>query len=154
MQIADMKMGKKHGTLITYALGSCVGISIYDPQLKLAALIHIMLPNAVNPKESMVFKFADIGIKETLRRMDILGGVRQRYICKIAGGAKMFDVYSASNLSNIGDRNIESVETILRNEGIRIANRDVRGNYARTMLVDIETGLVSIRTIGKAEKNI
>ena len=42
--ISDMKMAKDSGMLITYALGSCIGICLYDQKIKLAALIHIMLP--------------------------------------------------------------------------------------------------------------
>ena len=41
--IADMKMAQGSGMLVTYALGSCIGICFYDPMLKLAALLHIML---------------------------------------------------------------------------------------------------------------
>ena len=64
--IADMKITRQEGTLITYALGSCIGISFYDPGIKLAALLHIMLPESKNPAEPQVYKFADTGIRETL----------------------------------------------------------------------------------------
>ena len=42
--IADMKMAQNEGMLVTYALGSCIGICLYDPAIRLAALIHVMLP--------------------------------------------------------------------------------------------------------------
>lgn len=42
--IADMKMTQYEGMLVTYALGSCIGICLYDPGLRLAALVHVMLP--------------------------------------------------------------------------------------------------------------
>ena len=38
--IADMKMAQYEGMLVTYALGSCIGICLYDPGLRLAALVH------------------------------------------------------------------------------------------------------------------
>ena len=41
--LADMKMAQGSGMLVTYALGSCIGICFYDPMLKLAALLHICL---------------------------------------------------------------------------------------------------------------
>lgn len=148
--IGDMKLARQEGTLITYALGSCIGITLYDPNIKLGALIHIMLPNA-GGNTGNVFKFADTGIRETLRKMTAFGGVKSRYICKIAGGAQMFEMTGGGSIGNIGQRNIDSVKQTLRAEGIRIKNQDVGKNYARTMLLDVSIGKVSIRTIGKPE---
>lgn len=146
-----MKIARREGVLITYALGSCIGISLYDPAIRLAALIHIMLPEIGNMTSANVFKFADAGIQETLRKMAVFGGVKSRYQCKIAGGAKMFEMSGAGGIGNIGDRNIKSVENIMRGEQIKILRKDVGLNYARTMLVDVPTGTVRIRTAGRKE---
>ncbi len=148
--IADMKIARQEGIVITHALGSCIGITFYDPAIKLGALLHIMLPQATDPATANAFKFADTGIRETLRKMAVFGGVQSRYICKIAGGAQMFTV-SGGGIGNIGQRNIESVKKVLAEERIRIKNQDVGGNYARTMLIDVQTGTVKLRTIGKPE---
>ena len=67
--IADMKITRQEGILITYALGSCIGVSFYDPMIKLGALLHIMLPEKGKASDSNVFKFADSGVKETLRKL-------------------------------------------------------------------------------------
>ena len=98
-----------------------------------------------------VFKFADTGIQEMLRKMGAFGGVKRRYQCKIAGGAKMFDMKGAGGIGNIGERNIRSVEAIMSAEQIRILKKDVGLNYARTMLVDAADGTVRIRTAGRSE---
>ena len=138
--IADMKILRQEGTLITYALGSCIGITFYDPVIKLGALLHIMLPEAgvtnVNP-----MKFADTGIRETLRKFYVFG-------------AKMFEMKGQGGFGNIGERNIQSVKKILRQEGIRITGEDTGANYARTMLMDLSSGEVRIRTVGKSERII
>jgi len=148
--IGDMKIGRREGTIITYALGSCIGITIYDPMIKLGALLHIMLPEA-NGKETNPYKFADTGIKAMLEKLAVFGGVKSRYVCKIAGGGQMFAVSKSGELGNIGQRNIDSVKKIMRQEGIRIKNEDVGGSNARTMLIELETGTVKLRTIGKPE---
>lgn len=149
--IADMKIARNEGRLITYALGSCIGITLYDPGIKLGALIHIMLPEATgDPKQMNIFKFADTAIPETLRKLAVFGGRKSRYICKIAGGAQMFTINSGAGIGNIGERNIQSVRRVLQTEGIKIKSQDVGGNYARTMLMDLETGLVQLRIIGKS----
>ncbi|MDW2798124.1 chemotaxis protein CheD [Clostridium boliviensis] len=149
--IADMKFARQEGTLITYALGSCIGISLYDPMIKLGALVHIMLPEVYGTADVNVFKYADTGLAETFRKIEILGARKPRLIAKIAGGAKMFELQGNSTLGNIGARNIVSVKQILQKEGIRLAALDVGENYARTMSVDVSTGQVKIRTYGRAE---
>lgn len=137
------------GLLITYALGSCVGVAMYDPVARLGGLLHIMLPSAEHASVDNIYKFADTGIQEMLRKMQVFGGMRSRFVCKIAGGAKMFEMQG--NLGNIGQRNIESVQNCLRREGIRLSKQDVGANYARTMSLDVETGVVKVRTYGRPE---
>ncbi len=154
VDIADMKIARQGETLITHALGSCVGICIYDPAVKIAALIHIMLPKTLRNNEPQIYKFADTGIRETLKKLEMMGGSKRRFRCKIAGGAKMFATLDSSNLGNIGQRNIESVQGILMREQIPIVAREVGGGIARTMIVDVATGNVKIRTIGRPEINI
>ena len=104
--IADMKMARQNGMLITYALGSCIGICLYDPKIQLAALVHIMLPLNMETGRKTPLKYADTGITETLRQMEAKGGARSRIVAKIAGGAKMFEVAGGGSLGNIGQRNI------------------------------------------------
>ena len=105
--IADMKMAKGMGMLVTYALGSCIGICLYDPAIRLAALIHIMLPLNMETGRKSPLKYADTGIRETLREMERRGASKSRLTAKIAGGARMFDVGGGGSLGNIGDQAAE-----------------------------------------------
>lgn len=148
--IADMKMAQREGMLITYALGSCIGICLHDPMLRLGALIHIMLPLNMEPGRKNTMKYADTGIRETLRQMEAQGALRSRITAKIAGGAKMFET-NGSALGNIGQRNIESVHLNLRKEGIRLLKEDVGGSVARTLLFDVSTGQACVRCYGRPE---
>ena len=148
--IADMKMAKGSGMLVTYALGSCIGICLYDPKIKLAALIHIMLPLNMETGRTHPMKYADTGIRETLKMMEAKGASRSRITAKIAGGAKMFEV-SGGSLGNIGQRNIESVRMHLKREGIQLLKEDVGGSVARTLLFDPGTGLACVRCYGRPE---
>ena len=148
--IADMKMAKGSGVLITYALGSCIGLCFEDPVLHLGALLHVMLPMNMEAGRKNAFKYADTGIRETLRQMAGKGAQKSRITVKIAGGAKMFEVNGGS-LGNIGQRNIESVHLNLKKEGIRLLKEDVGGSVARTLLFDVNSGLGCVRSYGRAE---
>ena len=148
--IANMKMAQKGERLITYALGSCIGICLYDPQIKLAAMVHIMLPINMEAGRKNTFKYADTGIRETLNQMVAKGAVKGRITAKIAGGARMFEV-NGGTLGSIGQRNSESVHQVLRRENIRLLWDDVGGKVARTMEFDSATGNGIIRSYGVPE---
>lgn len=148
--IADMKLLQGEGTLITYALGSCIGLCFHDPKLRLGALLHIMLPLNMEAGRTHPMKYADTGIKETLKQMEAKGASRSRMTVKIAGGAKMFEV-SGAGLGNIGQRNIESVHTILKRENIRLVAENIGGTVARTLLFDVGSGQGCIRSYGQKD---
>lgn len=148
--IADMKLSNKGEELITYALGSCIGICLYDPVVKVGALIHIMLPLNMETGRKNPMKYADTGIRETLKQMEARGARRNRVVAKLAGGAKMFEI-TGGNLGNIGQRNIESVHAVLQKEGVRILKEDVGGKVARTLIFNTGTGQGKIRSYGRPE---
>ncbi len=148
--IADMKMAQREGMLVTYALGSCIGICLHDPVLKLGALVHIMLPLNMEAGRKNPMKYADTGIRETLKQMEAKGANRARITAKIAGGAKMFDI-GGGTVGNIGQRNIESVRLNLKREGIKLLKEDVGGSVARTLLFDVSSGLGCVRVYGRSE---
>lgn len=150
--IADMKITKASGSLITYALGSCIGICIYDPNLKLAGMAHIILPEA--PTENVIkpLKYADTGLITLVRKMESMGGNRRAFVAKIAGGAKMFDIPGGGNIGNIGKRNIEAVKINLRALGIKLACEEVGSNIARTLSMNADTGLCKIKSFGHEDK--
>lgn len=152
--IGDMKLSRGEGRIITYALGSCIGISFYDPAIRLGALLHIMLPARFNASDPNVFKYADSGIHETVRKMSAFGMVKSRTVVKIAGGAKMFEISGNSDFGNIGQRNTVSVKKVLLEEGLRISGEDTGASYARTMYIDLATGDVGVRTFGRPERHL
>lgn len=149
--IADMKLARGAGNiLITYALGSCIGLCFHDQKLQLGALLHVMLPLNMEAGRKNPLKYADTGIRETLRQLESKGASRSRITVKIAGGAKMFDV-KGGNLGNIGQRNVESVHTVLKQEGIRLLAEDVGGSVARTLLFDPVSGQGCIKSYGRQD---
>ena len=149
--IVDMKMLQGEGILVTYALGSCIGLCFHDPRLRLGALLHIMLPLNMETGRTHPLKYADTGIKETLKALEAKGAMRSRMTVKIAGGAKMFEVSGGGGLGNIGQRNIESVHAILKRENLRLSGEHTGGTVARTMLFDVVTGQACIRSYGQKD---
>jgi chemotaxis protein CheD len=151
--ISDMKIVKSSDALVTYALGSCVGICLYDSVMKIGGLGHIMLPAFPenNPKENK-FRFADTCIPEMIEQMERLGCTRRRIVAKIAGGAKMFDVAGDSTFGNIGARNVIAVKDSLQSFQIRICAEDTGLNYGRTVYFYTEDGKMVVKSFSYGVK--
>ncbi len=150
--IADLNIAKNGDSLVTYALGSCVGICLYDGVRKVAGLSHIMLPSIVDfPGSNQVYKFADSAVPELIRKMEFAGAKKICMKAKIAGGAKMFATTGNSSLSNIGDRNVIAVKQALMKAGIQIIAEDTGKNYGRTQYFDSTTGKMRIKSATKGE---
>lgn len=151
--ISDMKILKSPDILVTYALGSCVGICLYDTITRVAGLGHIMLPNypATSTSENK-YRFADTCIPLMIRDMERLGCNRRRLEAKIAGGAKMFQVSGDSAFGNIGQRNVVEVKNMLAKYQIRILAEDTGLNYGRTLFFYAENGQMVIKSFSNGMK--
>ena len=144
--IAEYKILKSPGKLITLGLGSCVGVAIYNPKLRVGGLSHIMLPNSQEFKKNhQIEKFADLAIPAMVKEIEKLSD-KGDLVAKIAGGASMFDL-DRGGRETIGNRNIKSVEKILKELNIPILGKDVGGNSGRTMVLDLEAVEVKVRLV-------
>jgi chemotaxis protein CheD len=155
--ISDLKVALPPDTVITYALGSCVGICLYDSVSKVAGLSHIMLPDStMSPNDRNVMKFADTAIPELIRQMERRGASAARMKAKIAGGAQMFEVKSGTQNSTwqIGQRNVNAVVGALQKARIAIIAKDVLENYGRTVSFDPVNGIMTVRALNKSIKEL
>lgn len=153
-----MKIASPPDILITYALGSCVGICLFDAAMHIGGLSHIMLPEGkLAPNDNSVCKFADTAIPELIKRMEQKGASRARIKAKIAGGAQMFEVQgtgSNSAMWQIGQRNVSAVTATLKQFGIPIIVQDVLLNYGRTVSFDPATGIMTVKAVNKPTKEL
>lgn len=154
--IADLKVVRSPDALVTFALGSCVGICLYDSTAKVAGLSHIMLPCSrdMNNSAAQPFKFADTGVAELIRHMQQLGAQPSRLTAKIAGGAQMFAAMTNSSIANIGDRNVVAVKAALAQHHIPIIKEDTGSDYGRTLYFYGEDGGVLIKSAKYGEKRM
>lgn len=150
VDIADMKMtGNAKDVLVTYALGSCLGVSLYDPVAGVAGLLHSMLPLAkIDPVKAKAnpFMFVDVGMAAFLDAAYRMGAVRTRLVIKVAGGGQMMD---PGGHFKIGKRNYTVLRKLLWKNGLLIAGEDVGGTESRTVFVHAGNGEVVIRAKGR-----
>lgn len=153
--IADMKVSNdQQATIITYSLGSCIGVSIYDPAVKVGGLLHFMLPDSsIDPQKAVEnpYMFADSGIPRFFRAAYQLGAEKRRMVVKIAGGAQILD---DSNFFNIGKRNYMSLRKIFWTNNVLINAEDVGGTVNRTVSLELATGRVWVKTSGDGVREL
>jgi len=140
VRMADYIVTNNSGILIT-TVGSCVAIGVYDGK-GVGGLAHIMLPEH-DGRSELKGKFADTAIPAMIRDMKHMEADISNMRAKIAGGAQMFNFPSFS--FSIGERNIQKVREVLRENGIRIVGEDVGENYGRTVEFYTSTGKMIVR---------
>ena len=153
--MADLNIAKSPDSLTTLGLGSCIGLTLYDPVAKIGGLVHYMLPDSTKLKNnSNIAKFGDTGIRELYKKMIEKGASPTRMVAKIAGGAKMFEVSGLSSVGNVGERNAEEAKIILKELRVRLVAEDTGLNYGRTVVLNCENGEYLIKSVGKPQKVI
>ncbi|MDR3592781.1 MAG: chemotaxis protein CheD [Negativicutes bacterium] len=153
--MADYKVGRSPFNLISYGLGSCVGIALYDPSTQIGGLAHIMLPDSTQARSAEnPAKFADTALPLMLDEMQKLGALKSRISAKIAGGAQMFAFANVTDIMRVGERNSEAVKVVLKSLAVRIIAEDTGGNYGRTVELNLQNGIFRIKTIEKGEKEL
>ena len=148
--ISEMKVSTDpKDSLITYSLGSCIGVALFDPDAGVGGLIHCMLPlSRLDPEKAKKTPqmFTDTGIPALIQTLLERGGTRKRMIAKVAGAASPLN---DNGMFKIGERNYVVLRKVLWKNEILIAAEDVGGTVARTMTLHISNGKTTIRSGGK-----
>jgi len=150
VDISDMEVSKRSDDiLVTYSLGSCVALSLYDPVVGIGGLIHCMLPlSKIDPVKARAnpCMFTDTGVQALLQAVFDMGAKRENLVTKVAGGARLLD---SNNLFRIGERNYTVLRKVLWKNNILITSEDVRGTISRTVYLYMDTGKTTIKSGGK-----
>jgi chemotaxis protein CheD len=134
-------------TLVTYALGSCLGITLHDPAVGVAGMLHAMLPCSevnVAKAEARPALFVDTGVPALFRACYALGARKERLIVKLAGAGGIAD--GAPDQFRIGKRNLLMARQLFWKNNVFVSGQDVGGNVSRTLSLHVGTGAVLIRS--------
>jgi chemotaxis protein CheD len=132
--------------IVTYALGSCLGVTLYDPVANVGGLLHGMLPlSKADPAKAKrkPTMYIDTGFANLLEACYDLGAQKKHLVISVAGGASMKQDRS-SDYFKIGKRNFTVLRKLLWKNALMIDYQDVGGNRSRTMALHVSNGLVTI----------
>jgi chemotaxis protein CheD len=149
--VADMKISEDvSDMLITYALGSCLGITVYDFRMKRGGLLHCMMPDSALDQEKAEgnpYLYVDSGMRVMLDRFYKKGSLKKDLIIRVAGGASS-KMPEGEDFFQIGRRNFVSFRQFLWNEGLMLKAHDVGGYGSRTVTLEVETGKMLVKSKG------
>jgi chemotaxis protein CheD len=153
--VGDMKVSDNpEVVLVTYSLGSCIGVCIYDPLAKVGGLLHYMLPESSIDQakaRNAPFMFGDTGIPLLFKESYKLGAKKNRLNVVIVGGAEILD---QKGFFNIGKRNYTLLRKLFWKNNVMINFEDVGGNVNRTVKLEIGTGVTWLKTSGDGIRRI
>ena len=141
-------------TLVTYSLGSCIGVVIYDSVARVGGVLHYMLPESSLDREKArknPYMFADTGIPALFKAAYKLGAKKQRMKVIVVGGSQVLD---QKGFFNIGKRNDIAIRKMFHKNNVIIDYKDVGGTVNRTIKIAINTGDIWLKVSGKGEKKI
>ncbi len=151
--IADARTASGEAdVLVTYALGSCIGVTIYDPVARVGGMLHFMLPqSSLSPEKASnsPCMFADTGVPLLFRSAYELGAKKERLIVCAAGGA---EILADEGHFRIGTRNRTILRKLFWKNSILLAAEDTGGNHSRTLTLRLADGMVTVKN--KAEERV
>jgi len=147
--IAEIQISKTPNILRT-TLGSCIGVVLYQPDMKLGAISHFMLARdpVGRDKQKNPGKYGETALPLLIKMFEEEGAKRGSYSARIFGGASMFKNISSNFLQNIGENNIILVQEYLQAQKIPILVEDVGGHDGRTISLFLEDGRILLKKAG------
>jgi chemotaxis protein CheD len=136
--------------LITYALGSCLGVTVYDFRLKRAGLLHCMLPDSSIDRDKAAGNpslYVDSGMKVLLDDFYRNGSRKHNLIIRVAGGSGLKE-NREDDIFRIGHRNFVSLRKYLWDAGLLLKAYDVGGYGSRTVTLEVESGKMLVKSKG------
>ena len=147
--VGDMKVSNDPEiVLATYSLGSCIGLTIFDPIFKVGGILHYMLPESsldVAKALKNPYMFGDTGIPLLFKESYKLGAKKHQLKVKVVGGAQILD---QNGLFNIGKRNYLILRKLFWKNNVMIDFEDVGGNVNRTVKLEINSGKTTLKISG------
>ena len=151
--LAEMAVSNNPSAILTtYALGSCIGVVLYDPVVRVGGLLHAMLPDStIDPAKAQAHPgmFVDTGMPALLRGACQMRADRRRLQIYVVGGARIMD---DQNLFNIGGRNVAAFAEWLRLEDLHVSAEQVGGQVNRTVSLTIGTGRTTLKVSGVTQE--
>jgi chemotaxis protein CheD len=155
VRVADLQVGGAGDLLVTVGLGSCIAIVLYDPDVRVGGLAHVLLPSpALSRQDGNPAKSPHTAVPRLLELMAGRGASRRRITARLAGGASMFAALAPPGTIQMGERNVVASRQVLNTHGIPLIGESVGGDFGRTVRLDVAEGSLEVRSVAHGVRTI
>lgn len=133
-------------TVVETILGSCVSVCLFDKQMKVGGMNHILLPGKADLGNfDGAARYGINAMEMLINKLMKHGANRKSLQAKIFGGAHIIQSLQLDN--SPGLKNVSFVEKFMEIEGIPIVSRDTGGVNARRVHFHTHSGDVYLKTL-------
>lgn len=151
VNVSDARVSARpEDVLVTYALGSCIGVTVYDPVARCGGMLHYQLPTSAMDQDRAAQQpcmFADTGMEHLLAELAQAGAQKHRLQVKLAGGAEILDSHG---VFSIGKRNHTAIRKLLWQQGLLLKGEQVGGSEPRTLYLHVASGATVVKMSGQS----
>ena len=152
VSISEFRLATAPAVLVSYGLGSCLAITLWDGQRQQGGLAHTLLPTLRAVPGERQTKYVDAAIRLMFAALLEKGSNVAHLRAKLVGGANMFAL--GQNSGGIGARNIAAARAALAEIGISVVAEDVGGDFGRTVEFDLASGALTVRAARGREDRV
>ncbi|WP_240946313.1 chemoreceptor glutamine deamidase CheD [Pseudomaricurvus alkylphenolicus] len=136
------------GEMIATVLGSCISACVRDRKIGIGGMNHFMLPMSGDHSSwdhnqvGAAARYGNWAMEYLINAILKAGGRREQLEVKLFGGGAVL-----SNMTNIGEKNIQFALDYLRQESLEVTAQDLGGVFPRKVLYFSDTGAVKLRKL-------
>ena len=135
--------------------GEASAVILHDPETGVGGLAHVVLPDAsASGDRANPMKFADAAGTNLIEEMVKAGAELPGITARLVGGASMFASLIPPDADTMGQRNVRACRAALEARGIRVVGEDVGAHHGRSTVLDVASGTVTVRTVGRTETHV
>jgi len=139
--IGKLEVSKKNRVFVARALGSCVGLAMYDKKKKMGGMAHVMPPGNAPVKEGVIpARYAVNSIDQLIQQFSREGISKEKLMAVIVGGGNVL----RRKYDTIGADNISAVSRQLKGKQIEIKANSVSGTQRKSARFDVGKGRIFV----------
>lgn len=143
---ADVRVRKGFGLLTCVGLRTGACLCLFDQETGVAGMVHITHGESLEENPNRPGKYAGSGVEALIHSMERTGAHRGRLVAVLTGGAAVSVNDGEDDVIRLESGVCRAVELELKRHGIAILGKDLGGSDDRSVLLDIGTGTVRVRT--------
>ncbi len=140
--------GNLNDIVATYALGSCIGVILYDPETMVGGILHAALPEAPYKEKPDIVpeRYVNTGIPLLFKKAYTLGASKKNIKIYLAGASNFL---GKNDVFNISTANYNATKYILEKNGVAVEREYCNKSESISVFLRVESGEITVKTPGK-----